>query len=84
MGYALNALPEGTRVPWHRVVNAAGRVSLRSDGRGHEALQRLILRREGVTFLRDGSIPLDRWRWKPRARPPGSRDGIAESTKAAR
>ena len=27
-GYALHALPEGSPVPWHRVVAAGGRVSL--------------------------------------------------------
>jgi methylated-DNA-protein-cysteine methyltransferase related protein len=29
VGYALSALPAGSRVPWHRVVNAAGRISER-------------------------------------------------------
>ena len=30
VGYALHALPDGTAVPWHRVVNASGGISLRS------------------------------------------------------
>ena len=31
VGYALHALPEGGNVPWHRVINARGAISLRSD-----------------------------------------------------
>lgn len=69
VGYALHALPEGTRVPWHRVVNAEGRTSPRSDGMGHERLQQLMLEREGVRFSRDGALPLSRYRWNPRGRP---------------
>lgn len=66
VGYSLHALPDGTRIPWHRVVNARGRTSDRSDGAGHEHLQRLILQREGIRFSRDGVLSLDRYRWRPR------------------
>ena len=62
VGYALNVLPPDTEVPWHRVVNAQGRVSVRGDGLGHEELQAQLLRREGVRFVA-GAVPLDRYRW---------------------
>jgi methylated-DNA-protein-cysteine methyltransferase-like protein len=65
VGYALNVLPAGTRVPWHRVVNAKGQVSLRSNGLGHDQIQAQLLAREGVRFTKD-TIDLDRFRWKPR------------------
>ena len=65
VGYALNVLPEASRVPWYRVVNAKGRVSLRSDGLGHDQIQTQLLKREGVPFA-DGAIPLARYRWIPR------------------
>jgi methylated-DNA-protein-cysteine methyltransferase-like protein len=65
VGYALHALPTGTRVPWHRVVNAAGKVSLRSDP-GAEITQRILLEREGVPFDLGGRIALARVSWKPR------------------
>jgi methylated-DNA-protein-cysteine methyltransferase-like protein len=67
VGYALSALPDGSRIPWHRVVNAKGAVSLRSDGHGHDQLQQLLLANEGVMFL-NRVIPLDRYQWRPRAR----------------
>jgi len=65
VGYALAALPDGSAVPWQRVVNAQGRVSPRAGGPGAEALQRAILRGEGVLF-KDESIPLGAFRWRPR------------------
>lgn len=62
VGWALRALPddEGHRVPWHRVVAAGGRISLRA-GPGPE-LQRQRLRREAVRFHR-GCVDLARHAW---------------------
>jgi methylated-DNA-protein-cysteine methyltransferase related protein len=68
VGYALNALPDGSVVPWHRVVNAAGRISTRATP-GGELVQQLLLEREGVRLDARGRIPLDRLRWQPRVRP---------------
>jgi methylated-DNA-protein-cysteine methyltransferase related protein len=76
VGYALNALREGSRVPWQRVVNAKGEVSPRSDGSGHEILQRLMLKREGVRFSRRGTISLPDFQWRPRDKPKGLRYDI--------
>ena len=70
VGYALNALPDATAVPWHRVVNAAGRISVRAAP-GGELVQRLLLEKEGVRLDARGRIPLDRLRWQPRVRPAG-------------
>jgi methylated-DNA-protein-cysteine methyltransferase related protein len=67
VGYALHALPDSTTVPWHRVVNAQGRVSARADGPGAGVVQRLRLEREGVAFDAGGRLSLDRYRWEPRA-----------------
>ena len=57
VGWALRALPSGARVPWHRVVGASGRISLRR-GPGPD-LQRERLRAEGVAF-RGGRVDLAR------------------------
>ena len=59
VGYALNVLPPGSSIPWFRVVNAKGTISLRSNGLGHDELLARLLTREGVRFV-DGAIPLDR------------------------
>src|SRR3954465_5679794 len=57
-GRALGGLGEDSDVPWHRVVNARGTISLRGDLLDHEGLQEQLLRREGIDF--DGhAIPLE-------------------------
>lgn len=65
VGYAMAALPQGSDVPWHRVVNSYGEISLRSGGDSDE-LQRLLLEAEGVEFGTNGRIDLRRYRWEPR------------------
>jgi methylated-DNA-protein-cysteine methyltransferase-like protein len=62
VGRALRALPEGLRVPWHRVINASGEISRRTRGDSHEE-QRLLLEAEGVKFDSNGRLDLDRYRW---------------------
>ena len=69
VGYALASLPDESSVPWQRVVNAKGEVSLRSaDDLGRSGYQRHLLEEEGVVFDLDGRIDLGRFGWKPRAR----------------
>lgn len=75
VGYALHALPEGSRLPWHRVVNRAGTISARSTP-GFDRVQRVLLEAEGVEPDGKGRISLDRFLWVPalrRTRPGGSR-----------
>lgn len=67
VGYALHALPSGTTLPWHRVVNAQGTVSRRARS-GGEITQRLLLEREGIPFDAAGRMPLKRVTWRNAAR----------------
>lgn len=62
VGYALAALDDDSDVPWHRVVNAQGRISPRGSG-GSDELQRLLLEDEGVHFDDDDRIDLVRFGW---------------------
>jgi len=61
VGRVLKDLPAKNPVPWHRVVNSAGKISLRPGS----ARQRQRLAREGVLFSRSGRIDLARYRWTP-------------------
>ncbi|MGH8119684.1 MAG: MGMT family protein [Gammaproteobacteria bacterium] len=65
VGYALAALREHNPVPWHRVVNARGKISPRSEP-GYEEYQRILLEKEGIVFDEDGGISLARYQWRPR------------------
>ena len=69
VGYALHALPSATALPWHRVINAAGAVSLRAVP-GIELTQRQLLEEEGVGFDLRGRVRLRAVRWRPRSRKP--------------
>jgi methylated-DNA-protein-cysteine methyltransferase-like protein len=66
VGYALSALPKGTLVPWQRVVNAKGEISVRAKA-GAETTQHKMLRAEGIVFDKEGKIPMQRYQWRPRA-----------------
>ncbi|MEW5722814.1 MAG: MGMT family protein [Thermodesulfobacteriota bacterium] len=77
VGYALAALPEGSKVPWQRVINHLGRVSKRAHGDG-ALVQRRMLELEGVRFDGRGRVDLDRYGWRPRpgrGAPPDSLPG---------
>ena len=64
VGYALHGLRSATAVPWQRVVNAAGTISLRPMTGGIS--QRLLLEKEGVRFDARGRIALTTFGWRPR------------------
>jgi methylated-DNA-protein-cysteine methyltransferase-like protein len=61
VGYALAACPED--VPWHRVINAQGRISPRI-AQGHQ-LQRVLLEDEGVKFDEHQRVDLTQYGWHP-------------------
>lgn len=61
VGYALHNTPPESGIPWHRVVNAQGRISLPKHTRGH-ARQRKLLVREGIAFS-DDKIDLVTFGW---------------------
>lgn len=65
VGYALSTLAVGNRLPWHRVVNAQGRISARGDDGSAARTQRQRLEKEGIHFAADGSIALAEYQWQP-------------------
>jgi methylated-DNA-protein-cysteine methyltransferase-like protein len=67
-GYALHALPDGSPLPWHRVLGAGGRLSLMRTDPATGLTQRLRLEREGVRFDARGRVDLERFGWRPRAK----------------
>jgi len=70
VGYALHALKPFTGVPWQRVINAQGRISLRLTTGGLS--QRMLLENEGVVFDAGGRVSLRKFGWR-RAKPPATR-----------
>jgi len=68
VGYALYALREGTSIPWHRVINARGGLSLGKVVPEGDVEQRIRLEIEGVEFEANGRIALSRFQWRPHFR----------------
>jgi methylated-DNA-protein-cysteine methyltransferase-like protein len=76
VGHALRHAPDSLGLPWHRVVNAAGRISFPAGSEMH-GLQRRLLEGEGVRFRgetvarahRELPGDLDEWLWGPPGRP---------------
>lgn len=66
VGWALAALDDDD-VPWHRVINRLGAISL-ADDTGRATLQRALLEAEGLVFDARGRVDLarHRWRWPDR------------------
>ncbi len=64
VGMALRGLPEDTRIPWHRVINSQGRISL-PEGSASQYRQRERLESEGVVFKANKRVDLKKYRWVP-------------------
>ncbi len=63
VGRALKRLPQDrVDVPWHRIINAAGRVSARGDVH-RPVLQEKLLTKEGVKFSPAGRVNLAIFGW---------------------
>ena len=62
-GSVLRDLPSGSRIPWHRVINSAGRISL-PPGSASAQRQRDLLLSEGVLVV-NARIDLKRFAWVP-------------------
>jgi methylated-DNA-protein-cysteine methyltransferase-like protein len=73
VGHALKVAPASLKLPWHRVLNARGAISLPAGSRAHRQ-QRVLLEREGLRFRNGrvdlaaagGTPDLDELLWRPR------------------
>jgi methylated-DNA-protein-cysteine methyltransferase-like protein len=64
VGYAMHSIPDGEDIPWHRVINSKGEISLRSAP-GCENQQQTMLEAEGVEFNLAGRVNLKKYQWNP-------------------
>ncbi|MBI4770399.1 MAG: MGMT family protein [Chloroflexi bacterium] len=59
-GSAMAGCPDD--VPWQRVINGEGKISVRKNSTGH-LLQRALLEAEGVEFDAEGRVEWERFEW---------------------
>ncbi|NOH79169.1 MGMT family protein [Vibrio sp. RE86] len=62
VGKALSNLPSETKLPWFRVINSQGRISLRGEDL---VRQREALINDGIEVTPDGKVKLGKYRWQP-------------------
>ncbi len=60
VGWLLNQFSEKENLPWHRVINSKGEISLTDDG---FSIQKELLEKEGVTFKSDKKIDINQHTW---------------------
>jgi methylated-DNA-protein-cysteine methyltransferase-like protein len=63
VAWVLHSASDKEKLPWQRVINSRGGISLPRYG-GYE-LQRALLVKEGVKFDADERIDLERFQWRP-------------------
>lgn len=63
VSYILNSSSKKHKLPWYRVVNGKGKISLRK-GHGYE-LQKKLLEDDGVIFDDEDRIDLQKFKWIP-------------------
>jgi len=63
IGWALGQAPDRAALPWHRVLNAQGKISIPKSSRARaEQIRRLT--DEGIV-VNDGKVDMRRYRWEP-------------------
>ena len=63
VGHILGNLPTDTQLPWHRVINAAGKISLGEESQGFKK-QKARLQQEGIVF-NNNRVSLKKYNWQP-------------------
>lgn len=62
VGKALGNLPEGTKLPWFRVINSKGEISLKGEAFDR---QKRLLEKEEIVVSDAGKIKLKMYKWQP-------------------
>ena len=63
VGQTLSKLPRDTQLPWHRVISAAGKISVLEDSESFLEQKKRLLN-EGITFTKT-RINLKEYQWQP-------------------
>ncbi len=63
VGYALHSTPDDMTLPWHRVINAQGRIAFPPGSASYDR-QRSLLEAEGVVFV-GNRVDFAIYRWEP-------------------
>ncbi len=63
VGRTLRLLPKESNLPWHRVINASGNISMPPDSEGFKR-KKARLQEEGLV-VKGSRVSLAQYRWRP-------------------
>ena len=65
IGWALRRLNLPSNIPWHRVINSKGLITMRMSRNGTDWIQKDLLVNEGIKFNTKLKINLKKYLWEP-------------------
>ena len=65
VGWALRRLDLPSSLPWHRVINSRGEISMSISRNGTDWIQRELLEAEGILLDCSNKIKLKDYQWHP-------------------
>jgi len=66
VGWALRRLELPSTIPWHRVINSKGEITMSLSRKGTDWIQRELLIKEGIKFNSKMKIDLKKYLWRPK------------------
>jgi methylated-DNA-protein-cysteine methyltransferase related protein len=78
-GRAMSATPQGKGIPWHRVLNASGKIVIREP---YASLQRKLLESEGIEVV-ENRVKMKTYLWTPSRKKAKEKPTAKRSSKRA-
>ena len=69
VGWALRRLKLPSNIPWHRVINSKGLISMSFSRNGTDWIQKELLVNEGIKFNSNVKINTKEYLWRPKGSP---------------
>ena len=66
VGWALRRLELPSTIPWHRVINSKGEITMSLSRKGTDWIQMELLIKEGIKFNSNMKIDLKKYLWRPK------------------
>ncbi len=66
VGWALRRLNLPSSIPWHRVINSKGLITMSVSRNGTDWMQKELLINEGIKFNTEMKIDIKKYLWKPK------------------
>tara|TARA_Y100000589_G_scaffold312412_1_gene332741 strand:+ start:240 stop:599 length:360 start_codon:yes stop_codon:yes gene_type:complete len=65
VGWSLRRLVLSSSVPWHRVINSKGKISMTISRDGSDWIQIMLLKEEGIFIDKEFKVNLKKYKWRP-------------------